>query len=60
MAQPEIAMWFVDVPRLVIDVFNRNAKDAVLSIMPSYENVQPDIFVRFEGMPIVDKIRDIR
>ena len=53
MAQPEIAMW-------VIDVFNRNAKDAVLSIMPSYENVQPDIFVRFEGMPIVDKIRDIR
>ena len=56
-----LAIWCVDAPQMMIEIFNEEATAAVASKFPAYiSNVQKQILVRMTGLPVCEELRDIR
>lgn len=58
--QPALAIYLVDAPNLVLDIFNPAAKEVVLSMYPAYERIASEIYVRIRDLQIFEEIRDLR
>eukprot|EP00045_Choanoeca_perplexa_P010873 m.112895 g.112895 ORF g.112895 m.112895 type:complete len:889 (+) comp15424_c0_seq1:120-2786(+) len=58
--QPAVSMYLADCPSEIFQIFDAAAKDVVLELFPSYEDIKPEIHVRLAGMPLVEEIRNLR
>ena len=59
--QPTLAIWLAEEPAYMLPVLNEVAAEIVQEIYPEYlNNVHPEIYVRVEGLPVEDKLRDLR
>lgn len=55
-----LASWLADVPRVMLDIFNKVALDVAVETWPEYQQLAGQVFVRIANLPIVDQIRDLR
>lgn len=58
--QPALALFLVEVPHQVLDVFNAAAKEVVLSMYPAYGKIAEEIFVRIRDLALSEEIRALR
>lgn len=58
--QPALALFLVEVPNRVLEVFNEAAMEVVLSMYPAYGKIASEIFVRIKDLTLVDEIRSLR
>ena len=59
-AQPVFGIWVADAPAPILEALHEAAMDVVLQLYPNYEDIHKQVYVRIVGLPIVDKLRDIR
>lgn len=59
-AEPTLAVWLVNVPRHVLEVFHDTAYDVARELFTDVQALVPHLFVRIHGLPESDCIRDIR
>jgi hypothetical protein len=57
---PVLAVWLADLPKQMLEIFDRVALEVALDIFPGYTNVNEAVFVRVTDLPISDAIRDLR
>ncbi|GBG79965.1 hypothetical protein CBR_g30227 [Chara braunii] len=57
---PVLAVWLADASQPMLEVMEEVAKEVVFKYHPNYEEVHNQIYVRITGLPVEDKIRDIR
>jgi DNA replication licensing factor MCM2 len=55
-----LAVWIADVPRVLLEIFHKAAREVVLDDFPDFSHIHSEIFVRMAGLPITDQIRDLR
>lgn len=58
--QPALALFLVEVPHQMLEIFNEAAKEVVLSMYPAYGKIASDIFVRIKDLAITEEIRSLR
>ena len=58
--KPNLAIWLAEEPALVIPIFNVVALDLVTELYPHYSQIHNELFVRVDGLPVEDKIRELR
>lgn len=58
--QPALALFLVEAPRQILDVFNAAAKEVVLSMYPAYGKIANEIFVRIKDLALTEEIRALR
>lgn len=59
--QTALAIWAIDAPREMFDLFNDVACASIDEKFPNYrDNVHAEIFVRMTGLPVVEAVRNIR
>lgn len=58
--QPALALFLVEVPHQVLEIFNGAAKEVVLSMYPAYEKIASEIFVRIKDLALSEEIRALR
>lgn len=58
--QPALALFLVEAPRQMLDIFNEAAKDVVLSMYPAYGKIAEEIFVRIKDLSLTEEIRALR
>lgn len=58
--QPALAMFLVEAPNELLDIFNPAAKEVVLSMYPAYERIASDIYVKIRDLALTEEIRSIR
>lgn len=59
-AEKDIAWLLIEAPFEVIEIFNKAAKEVVLSTYPAYERIAKEIFVRITDLPVSEEIRGLR
>jgi len=61
-AVPILAMWTIDAPRDVLEIFDEVASELILSSdhFPCYENIMREVHVRIVKLPILDSIQVLR
>jgi DNA replication licensing factor MCM2 len=60
IAEPTLSIWVADHPELIIELFDEEATNLVLSAYPDYARIHSRIKVRIGELPIIDKIRNLR
>lgn len=58
--QPALALFLVEAPDEIFEIFNPAAKEVVLSMYPAYERIASDIYVRIKELALTEEIRQIR
>jgi DNA replicative helicase MCM subunit Mcm2 (Cdc46/Mcm family) len=59
--QTALAIWAIDAPAQMFELFSEVAKESVDEKFPAYlKNVHAEVFVRMTGLPVVEPIRNIR
>jgi DNA replicative helicase MCM subunit Mcm2 (Cdc46/Mcm family) len=59
--QTALAIWAIDAPREMFELFNEVACKSVDEKFPNYlPHVHSEIFVRMTGLPVVEPVRNIR
>lgn len=58
--QPALALFLVEVPQPVLEIFNGAAKEVVLSMYPAYEKIASEIFVRIKDLALSEEVRALR
>ena len=59
--QTALAIWAIDAPAEMFELFSEVAKEAVAEKFQAYmQNVHSDIFVRMTGLPVIEPVRNIR
>lgn len=58
--EPELAYFLPEAPFQMLAIFDKVAKEMVLTIFPTYERVTSDIHVRISELPLVEEIRTFR
>lgn len=58
--QPALALFLVEAPNEILEIFNPAAKEVVLSMYPAYERIASDIYVRIRDLALTEEIRQIR
>ncbi len=59
-ALPILAVWTADVPKQMLDIYDRVVKEVALDMFAGYADIVPEMFVRVADLPIADSIRDLR
>lgn len=59
-AVPTLAMWLVNVPKQMLEVFHEAAYDVTRELYPNLDSILQSMFVRITNVPGSDNIRDIR
>ena len=59
-ALPILAVWTADVPKQMLDIYDRVVKEVALEMFAGYADIVPEMFVRIADLPIADSIRDLR
>lgn len=49
-----LASWLADVPRVMLDIFNKVALDVAVETWPEYQQLAGQVFVRIANLPIVE------
>ena len=59
---PKMAVWVVDAPKAMFDLFNEVAMKEVLRLFPRYEKIHSSVYVRITELPAAfsDRLRDLR
>lgn len=55
-----LAYFLPDAPFQMLEIFDKAAKELVLTIFPTYERVTSDIFVRISDLPLIEELRTFR
>lgn len=55
-----LAYFLPEAPFQMLEIFDRVAKEMVLSIFPTYERVANDIHVRISELPLIEELRTFR
>lgn len=58
--QPALALFLVEVPHQMLEIFNEAAKEVVLSMYPAYGKIASEIFVRIKDLAITEEVRSLR
>lgn len=58
--QPPLALFLVEAPHQIIDIFNHAAKEVVFSMYPGYARIADEIFVRIKELTMTEDIRALR
>lgn len=58
--QPALALFLVEVPRQMLEIFNAAAMEVVLSMYPNYGKIAGEIFVRIKNLILTEEIRSLR
>lgn len=58
--QPALALFLVEVPSQILELFNEAANEVVLSMYPSYGKIAEEIFVRIKDLALTEEIRALR
>lgn len=58
--QHVLAYFLTDAPLQMFEIFDKVAKEMVLSVFPSYERVTTEIHARVSELPLVEEIRTFR
>lgn len=58
--QPALALFLVEAPHQILDLFNIAAKDVVFAMYPAYGKIASEIFVRIKDLAITEEIRALR
>ena len=59
-ALPILAVWTADVPKQMLEIYDRVVKEVALEMFAEYADIVPEMFVRIADLPIADSIRDLR
>lgn len=57
---PSLAYFLPEAPFQMLEIFDKAAKDLVMTIFPTYERVTSDIFVRISDLPLIEELRTFR
>lgn len=57
---PELAIWLADAPQDLLEILVEEANAFVLRHHPNYKKIHDIIHLRITGLPLEDKIRNIR
>lgn len=57
---PNLAIWLAEEPNLMLETLNEVAFEIVCELYPDYSKIHDKIFVRIGGLPVEDKLRDLR
>lgn len=55
-----LAYFLPEAPFQMLEIFDKVAKEMVLSIFPTYERVTADIHVRISELPLIEELRTFR
>lgn len=55
-----LAYFLPEAPFQMLEIFDKVAKEMVLSIFPTYERVTNEIFVRISDLPLIEELRTFR
>lgn len=55
-----LAYFLPEAPFQMFDIFDKVAKDIVLSIFPTYERVTTEVHVRIADLPLIEELRTFR
>ncbi|XP_043654199.1 DNA replication licensing factor Mcm2 [Drosophila teissieri] len=55
-----LAYFLPEAPFQMLEIFDKVAKDMVLSIFPTYERVTTEIHVRISELPLIEELRTFR
>lgn len=58
--QHVLAYFLPEAPFQMLEIFDKVAKDMVLSIFPTYERVTTEIHVRISELPLIEELRTFR
>lgn len=58
--QPALALFLVEAPHQILELFNSAAKEVVLSMYPAYGKIADEIFVRIKDLALTEEVRDLR
>lgn len=58
--QPALALFLVEAPHQMLDIFNQAAKEVVFSMYPAYGKIAEEIFVRIKDLALAEDIRSLR
>lgn len=58
--QPALALFLVEAPHQMLDIFNQAAKEVVFSMYPAYGKIAEEIFVRIKDLALAEDIRTLR
>ena len=58
--QPTLAIWLAEEPAHMFPILNQVASDLVSEIYPEYNLIHHEIYVRIGGLPVEDKLRELR
>jgi DNA replication licensing factor MCM2 len=58
--QHVLAYFLPEAPLQMLDLFDKVAKEVVISIFPSYERVTNEIHVRISDLPLIEELRTFR
>ena len=59
-ALPILAVWTADVPKQMLEIYDRCVKQIALEMFSDYKDIASEMFVRIADLPIADSIRDLR
>lgn len=59
-AEQTLAYFLPEAPVEVLQVFDKAAKDVVLSMFPQYERIAKEIHVRIAELPLLEELRSLR
>lgn len=60
MKEHVLAYFLPEAPFQMLEIFDKVAKDLVLSIFPTYERVTSEIHVRISDVPLIEELRTFR
>lgn len=58
--QPALALFLVESPNQILEIFNEAAEEVVLSMYPAYSKIAANIFVRVRDLALKEEIRALR
>ena len=58
--QPTLAIWLAEEPSQMLPIMNQVASEIVGEIYPEYNLIHHEIFCRIGGLPVEDKLRELR
>lgn len=57
---PTMAIWLAEEPSIMLNILNEVAVDIVTEVYPDYHKIHEKIYIRVGGLPVEDKLRDLR
>lgn len=60
MTQHVLAYFLPEAPHQMLEIFDKVAKEMVLTMFPSYDRVTSEIHVRISDLPLIEELRTFR